>query len=126
MFEYHRAFSGFSVDDITKAAQFYGETLGIPLTENNGTFQLHLPGDRDTFVYSKPDHVPATYTIINFCVADIESAVDELAGRGVNFEILDSADEKGINRHGGPPIAWFKDPAGNWLSVLQEDVAPTG
>ena len=121
MFEHTKAFSGFSVDDIDRARQFYGETLGIRVSEHNGMLTLHLAGDRDTLVYPKSDHVPATFTILNFQVDDIDSAVTELAARGVRFESAEGADEKGVMRGRGPAIAWFKDPAGNYLSVLQQD-----
>ena len=122
MFEHTKAFSGFAVDDIAKARKFYGETLGLRTSEEHGLLTLHLAGDRDTLVYPKPDHVPATYTILNFPVDDIERAVDELAARGVSFERYEGfeQDERGIMRGEGPPIAWFTDPAGNLLSVLQE------
>ncbi|HKH16418.1 MAG TPA: VOC family protein [Solirubrobacteraceae bacterium] len=121
MFENTKAFSGFAVPDIEKAREFYGETLGLKTSEQNGLLTLHLAGDRDTVVYPKPDHTPATYTILNFPVDDIDKAVDELAARGVRFERYDDfgQDEKGIARGEGPQIAWFKDPAGNLLSVLQ-------
>jgi catechol 2,3-dioxygenase-like lactoylglutathione lyase family enzyme len=122
MFEHTKAFSGFSVDDIPKARQFYGETLGLRVSENHGILTLHIAGDRDTIVYPKgKDHTPATFTILNFPVPDIEPAVDELTARGVRFEHYDWVDGKGINRQGGPLIAWFKDPAGNTLSVIQQD-----
>ncbi|GII32848.1 VOC family protein [Planotetraspora mira] len=120
MFEHTRAFSGFSVDDIPAAKRFYGETLGIRVSEENGMLTLHIAGDRNTLIYPKPDHTPATFTILNFPVDDIESAVDELASRGVQFEFYDGTDDKGVFRRVGPPIAWFKDPAGNILSVLQQ------
>jgi predicted enzyme related to lactoylglutathione lyase len=120
MLEQSKAFSGFSVDDIPKAKQFYGETLGLRVSEANGMLTLHLAGDRDTLIYPKANHTPATFTILNFPVDDIETAVDQLVARGVRFEHYDWVDEKGINRQGGPLIAWFKDPAGNVLSVLQE------
>ncbi|GAA4584892.1 VOC family protein [Planotetraspora phitsanulokensis] len=120
MFEHTRAFSGFSVDDIPAAKRFYGETLGIPVSEEHGMLTLHIAGDRDTLIYPKPDHTPATFTILNFPVDDIESAVDALAARGVRFETYEGSDDKGIFRRVGPPIAWFKDPAGNILSVLQQ------
>jgi catechol 2,3-dioxygenase-like lactoylglutathione lyase family enzyme len=122
MFTNTGAFSGFSVDDLEKARRFYGDTLGIKTSEQNGLMTLHLAGGRDTLIYPKPDHVAATYTILNFVVDDIDKAVDELAARGVQFERYDGMgqDEKGINRGGGPYIAWFKDPAGNILAVLQE------
>ncbi|MBA2811017.1 VOC family protein [Streptomyces sp. KM273126] len=122
MFGTTKAFSGFSVDDIDAARKFYGETLGLRVSEHNGLLTLHIAGDRDTLVYPKPDHTPAAYTILNFPVDDIETAVDELSRRGVRFERYDhiKADDKGIFRGGGPLIAWFTDPAGNVLSVLQE------
>jgi predicted enzyme related to lactoylglutathione lyase len=118
-----RAFSGFAVDDIERARSFYGDTLGVRTTEENGLLTLHLGGDRPTLVYPKPDHAPANYTILNFPVADIEAAVDELSGRGVEFRRYDGfdQDDRGIFRGGGPLIAWFTDPAGNVLSVLQQD-----
>jgi catechol 2,3-dioxygenase-like lactoylglutathione lyase family enzyme len=125
MFADTKAFSGFAVDDLQKAREFYGETLGLRtsvLDEENGLISLHLAGDRDTLVYAKPDFAPATYTILNFQVDDVETAVDELTARGVRFERYDGfeQDEKGIARGQGPEIAWFKDPAGNILAVLQE------
>jgi catechol 2,3-dioxygenase-like lactoylglutathione lyase family enzyme len=121
MFEQTKAFSGFSVDDIPKAKQFYSVTLGMRVSEDYGMLQLHITGDRDTLVYPKEDHRPATYTILNFPVDDIDKAVDELAARGVQFERYEGAEqeEKGIHRGEGPNIAWFKDPAGNILSVIQ-------
>jgi catechol 2,3-dioxygenase-like lactoylglutathione lyase family enzyme len=120
MFEHTKAFSGFSVDDIPKATQFYGETLGLRVSEENGMLTLHLAGDRDTLIYPKDNHTPATFTILNFPVDDVDKAVDELTERGVQFERYEGAeqDEKGIHRGGGPLIAWFKDPAGNILSVI--------
>ena len=121
MFESTRAFSGFSVNDIPRAKQFYGQTLGLRVSEEHGMLQLHIAGDRDILVYPKENHTPATFTILNFPVDDIDAAVDQLAARGVRFERYDGADEKGIQRGNGPAIAWFKDPAGNILSVLQED-----
>jgi catechol 2,3-dioxygenase-like lactoylglutathione lyase family enzyme len=122
MFQDTKAFSGFAVDDIGAARAFYGETLGLRTSEEHGLLFLHLAGDRDTLVYPKPDHTPADYTILNFPVDDIDRAVDELEARGVRFERYDGTeqDERGIQRGGGPFIAWFKDPAGNVLSVLQE------
>jgi catechol 2,3-dioxygenase-like lactoylglutathione lyase family enzyme len=119
MFESTRAFSGFSVDDIPKAKQFYGQTLGLRVSEEHGMLQLHIAGDRDILVYPKENHTPATFTILNFPVGDIDAAVDQLAARGVRFETYEGVDEKGIQRGNGPAIAWFKDPAGNILSVLQ-------
>ncbi len=125
MFANTRAFSGFAVDDLDAAHKFYGETLGLNvsvLDERNGLISLHLAGDRDTLVYRKPDLVPANYTILNFAVEDIDEAVDGLTARGVSFERYEGfeQDERGIARGRGPHIAWFKDPAGNLLSVLQE------
>jgi predicted enzyme related to lactoylglutathione lyase len=122
MFADTRAFSGFAVDDLDRARQFYGETLGLNTSEANGLMSLHLAGGRDTVVYPKPDHMAANYTILNFQVDDIDGAVAGLAERGVRFERYDGfeQDENGIFRGGGPYIAWFKDPAGNILSVLQE------
>jgi catechol 2,3-dioxygenase-like lactoylglutathione lyase family enzyme len=125
MFADTKAYSGFAVDDLQKAQEFYGETLGLKtsvLDEEHGLMTLDLAGGRDTLVYQKPDFTPATYTILNFEVDDIDKAVDELAARGVRFERYDGMeqDEQGIARNGGPNIAWFTDPAGNILSVLQE------
>jgi catechol 2,3-dioxygenase-like lactoylglutathione lyase family enzyme len=114
------AFSGFSANDIAVAKAFYTEVLGLGVTEANGMLTLHHPGGRHTLIYPKPDHVPAAYTTLNFPVADIEAAVDGLVAKGVVFEAYPGLDARGINRHGGPLIAWFKDPAGNILSVLQQ------
>jgi catechol 2,3-dioxygenase-like lactoylglutathione lyase family enzyme len=116
-----KAFSGFAVDDLEKAREFYGETLGLKTSLENDLLTLHIAGDRDTLVYPKPDYTPATYTILNFPVDDIHEAVDGLSARGVKFLRYDefAQDEKGISRDAGPPIAWFTDPAGNILSVLQ-------
>jgi|SRR5215212_378568 len=123
MFTDTKAFSGFAVDDVPKAKQFYSETLGLRVTEEYGLLSLHIAGELDILVYPKPDHTPASFTILNFPVEDIDEAVDELTERGVRFERYDGfeQDEKGIFRGGGPLIAWFKDPAGNVLSVLQQD-----
>jgi predicted enzyme related to lactoylglutathione lyase len=122
MFENTKAFSGFSVDDVDRAKAFYGETLGLKVTEAHGLLTLHIAGDRPTIVYPKPDHTPAAFTILNFPVDDIDAAVDALVARGVEFERYDAMeqDERGVMRAGGPYIAWFRDPAGNILSVLQE------
>ena len=125
MFENTKAYSGFAVDDIEKANEFYSGMLGLKtsvLDEENGLLSLHIAGDRDTLVYHKPDFTPATYTVLNFPVDDVEKAVDELTSRGVRFERYDGfeQDEKGISRGPGPTIAWFKDPAGNILSVHSE------
>src|SRR3989454_10295637 len=122
MFKNTKAFSSFSVDDIKKAKEFYGQTLGLEVSETKEGLALQIAGGGQVFIYPKPDHTPATYTILNFPVDDIEEAVDELTSRGVSFERYDGMqqDKKGIHRGGGPYIAWFKDPAGNVLSVLQE------
>lgn len=124
MFENTKAFSGFAVDDLQKAREFYGDRLGIRTSPGpaDELLTLHLAGDRDTLIYEKPDFTPATYTILNFPVDDVDAAVDALAERGVRFERYEGfdQDEKGIARGQGPPIAWFKDPAGNILSVLQD------
>jgi catechol 2,3-dioxygenase-like lactoylglutathione lyase family enzyme len=125
MLENSKAYSGFAVDDIDKAREFYGKTLGLKTTvvdEENGLMSLDLAGDRGTLVYRSPGFTPASYTILNFPVDDIDEVVDELTRRDVSFERYDSfeQDEKGIHRGGGPLIAWFKDPAGNVLSVIQD------
>lgn len=122
MFEETKAFSGFAVDDIPAARTFYGETLGLAVTEDQGMLTLHIAGGTNILVYPKPSHVPATYTILNFPVDDIERTVDDLSERGVQFARYDGMDqdERGINRGGGPPIAWFTDPAGNVLSVIEQ------
>jgi len=122
---YKHAFSGYSIDDIEKAKEFYGSTLGVSLKESKEGLELQLPGAA-VFIYGKPNHVPATFTVLNFEVEDIDAAVDELKAAGVTLENYDSgpmkADEKGIYRGKaagyGPDIAWFKDPAGNILSVV--------
>jgi len=125
MFTNTKATNGFAVDDIEAAKRFYGETLGLGfsvMSEEFGVASIHLAGGRNTLVYAKPDFVPATYTILNFEVDDVDAAVDGLAERGVEFERYEGfeQDEKGIARGPGPSIAWFKDPAGNILSVLQQ------
>lgn len=117
-----RSFTSFSVDDLSAAEAFYGETLGLPVGVDDGLLTIHLAGGRDVVVYAKDDHAPATFTVLNFPVGDLEDAVDQLGARGVTFERYDQFDhdERGIARgDGGPPIAWFTDPAGNVLSVLQ-------
>jgi catechol 2,3-dioxygenase-like lactoylglutathione lyase family enzyme len=117
-----KAFSGFAVADLDEARKFYGETLGLDVSLENELLTLKLAGDRPTLIYPKPDFQPATYTILNFPVEDIDAAVDELSSRGVRFERYDGfeQDEKGISRtENGPPIAWFKDPAGNIIAVLE-------
>ena len=119
------AFSGFSVNDADAARRFYEDTLGLRTSEegSEGMFRLQLGGGGYVFVYAKDDHTPATFTVLNFPVPDVEKAVDELAGRGVRFERYENppTDEKGIMRAGGPLIAWFTDPAGNVFSVIQQD-----
>ena len=120
------AFSGFSVDDLEAARRFYEETLGLRISdvpEMEGLIRLHLGSGADVLVYAKPGHAPATYTVLNFPVPDVEKAVDELSARGVRFEHYEDppTDEKGIMRAGGPLIAWFTDPAGNVFSVIQQD-----
>jgi catechol 2,3-dioxygenase-like lactoylglutathione lyase family enzyme len=117
------AFSGFSVNDIQKAKDFYARVIGLEVAEEDGALRLSIGGGKTIFVYPKDDHVPATYTILNFPVDDIDKAVDELGRAGVTFEHYDMTDEKGIARGSatgnGPDIAWFKDPSGNFLSVLK-------
>ena len=118
------AFSGFAVDDIDAARTFYGDTLGLSVEDGPmGILTLQLAGDRPTMIYPKPDFTPATYTILNFPVEDVDAAVDELTARGVQMERYEGfeQDEKGIARGQGPDIAWFKDPAGNILSVLKPE-----
>lgn len=120
-----KAFSGFSVDDIQKAKEFYSRTLGLEVSESHGLLTLHCAGATSILIYPKPNHAPATFTVLNFPVDNVDKAVDELTKRGVRFEIYDEpglkTDEKGISRGEGPTIAWFKDPAGNILSVLEEN-----
>ena len=124
MLKNSKAFSGFSVNDVPKARQFYGETLGLETEEENGLLFLHLAGGHNVLVYPKPNHEPASFTVLNFPVDDIETTVDELFDRGIQFERYEGTevetDDKGIFRGGGPLIAWFKDPAGNVVSVLQD------
>ena len=123
MLEASKAFSGFSANDIGKAKEFYGKTLGLKVSESHGLLTLHLPGGNNVLIYPKPNHVPATFTVLNFPVNDVDQAVDQLTKRGVHFEIYDlpevKTDKKGIMRGNGPTIAWFKDSAGNILSVLE-------
>jgi len=127
MFKAKAAFNGFSVDDLAKARAFYGETLGLQVDNEGVGLRLHLPGGGTVFAYPKEDHQPATFTMLNFVVDNIDEAVDELTNRGVQFEHYDDGpktDEQGIFRgtakNQGPDIAWFKDPAGNVLAVLEE------
>ena len=116
------AFSGFAVDDTDRARAFYADVLGLRVETANGMLTLHLGSGAHVLVYPKPGHVPATFTVLNFPVPDIEAAVDELTGHGVEFLRYENppTDERGIMRAGGPLIAWFTDPAGNVLSVLQD------
>ena len=118
-----KPFSSFSVNDLQKAREFYGKTLGLEVKTEAEGLELHFPGNT-IFIYPRKNHVPATFTILNFPVKDIEAAVDDLSRRGVRFEKYDQGelktDEKGIFRGDGPTIAWFKDPAGNFLSVIEE------
>ena len=126
MFKDTKAFSGFSVNDLQKAKKFYGETLGIEVKDiEMGLLELHIAGNNNIIVYPKPNHEPATFTILNFPVDDVEKTVDELTLKGVVFEKYDypelKTDAKGISTDSrGPKIAWFKDPAGNILSVLEQ------
>ena len=125
MLQTRSAFSSFSVNDLKKASDFYGQTLGLKVSESEMGLEIH-PGDTDVFIYPKPNHTPATFTVLNFLVDDIDKAVDELKQKGVSFEHYDGeikTNEKGIHRNGGPSIAWFKDPAGNILSVVEKDEA---
>lgn len=115
-----RAFSGFSTDDLAKAKSFYADTLGLDVSDEHGILTLTLAGGGRVIIYPKPNHEPATFTVLNFPVDDIEATVDRLRAAGVEFERYPGLDqdERGINRDQGPPIAWFKDPGGNILSVL--------
>src|ERR1044072_4817412 len=122
MLETNKAFSSFSVDDLQKAKEFYAQTLGLKVKEAKEGVELH-PETTDVFIYPKPNHAPASFTVLNFLVDNIETTVDTLSGKGVKFEHYDGeikTDEKGIHRDGGPTIAWFKDPAGNILSVVEK------
>ena len=123
-----KAFSGFSAGEIPKVKEFYVGTLGLNVSELHGLLTLHLAGGKDVLIYPKPNHVPATFTVLNFPVKDVDLTVDELTKRGVRFELYDlpnlKTDEKGIMRGNGPTIAWFKDPAGNILSVIEETAKP--
>ena len=122
MLENSKAFSGFAAPDVAKENEFYSQTLGLKTSEDHGLLTLHLAGGNNVLIYPKPNYVPATFTVLNFPVDDVDRAVDELTERGVRFEHYNQGDlktdEKGIMRGNGPTIAWFKDPAGNILSVL--------
>jgi hypothetical protein len=124
VFKISKAFSGFSVDNLQKAKEFYSKTLSFDISEMNGLLNLHMGNGAKVLIYPKSNHIPATFTVLNIPVDNIEQAVDELTKRGVHFEIYDETDlktdNKGIFRDAGPNIAWFKDPAGNILSVLEE------
>ncbi len=121
MLKQQRAFSGYSADDIGAAKAFYAGTLGLDVTEQDGMLTLELAGGQRVLIYPKDDHQPATFTVLNFEVPDIGAAVDELTGKGVSFERYDGMpqDDRGIMTEFGPPIAWFADPAGNILSLIQ-------
>jgi predicted enzyme related to lactoylglutathione lyase len=122
MFRQSRAFSGFSTNDIERARKFYADTLGVDVSDDNGMLSLHLAGGGNVLIYPKPNHEPATFTVLNFPVKNIDETVDKLTNAGVQFERYDGMkqDQRGIMRDQGPPIAWFKDPAGNILSVLEQ------
>jgi len=126
MFSHAKPFYGFSVNDLEKAKKFYRDTLGLDVSDAPmDQLELRIDDDTKVFVYQKPNHTPASFTILNFPVVDVDHAVDELTERGVKFEIYKDGDlktdAKGIHREGGPKIAWFKDPAGNYLSVLEAE-----
>lgn len=124
IFKNTKAFSSFSVKDLEEAKKFYGQTLGLEISESEEGLNLQLKGGNDVFIYPKPDHTPATFTILNFVVDDVDRIVDELIKLGIRFQIYNKGqlktDDKGI-LHGKPKIAWFKDPAGNFLSILEND-----
>jgi predicted enzyme related to lactoylglutathione lyase len=122
MFGDSRAYSGFSSNDLAKAKKFYAETLGLKVTETMGNLMVHLAGGGRVLIYPKPNHTPASFTVLNFPVKDVDDAVEKLSKAGVEFERYPGfdQDERGVMRGSGPPIAWFKDPAGNILSVLKE------
>jgi predicted enzyme related to lactoylglutathione lyase len=128
MLKNSKAFSGFSAGDIPKVKEFYAGTLGLEVSETHGLLTLRLAGGNNVIIYPKPNHVPAAFTVLNFPVEDVDHAVDELKRRGVRFEQYDlpnlKTDEKGIMRGNGPTIAWFKDPAGNILSVIEQMGTP--
>jgi catechol-2,3-dioxygenase len=124
MFKVTKAFSTFSVNDLAKAREFYGKTLGLEVSSTaEGGIELRIPGGNNVFIYPKQNHEPGTFTVLNFPVSDVDESVDDLANRGVRFEHYEGelkTDNKGIFRGPGPTIAWFKDPAGNILSVIKE------
>ncbi len=123
MFRDIKAFSSFATNDLQQAKDFYGGTLGLEVSEDHGLLRLHLAGNAEVLVYPKPNHTPASFTVLNFPVPDIDQAVDGLIERGVRFDQYEGfdQDQKGVFRAAGPPIAWFKDPAGNVLAVLQDN-----
>ena len=123
MFGDIHAFSSFSVNDLAAAKKFYGDTLGLKVDGQPEGLTLRLAGGGSVFLYPKEDHVPATFTVLNFPVDDLPKAVERLGGLGVTFERYENTDDDGINRGEGPDIGWFKDPAGNFLSVLKADQA---
>jgi len=124
IFKNTKAFSSFSVNDLEEAKKFYGQTLGLEVSESEEGLNLQIKGGNDVFIYPKPDHVPATFTVLNFVVDDVNRTVDELSKLGIRFQIYNNGelktDDKGIFQ-GKPKIAWFKDPAGNFLSILEND-----
>jgi predicted enzyme related to lactoylglutathione lyase len=123
-FKNTKAFSSFSVKDLNEAKRFYGQTLGLEVSESDEGLILQTKGGIDVFIYPKPDHTPATFTVLNFVVDDVDRAVDELTKMGVRFQIYNKGDLKTDDRgifQGKPKIAWFKDPAGNFLSILEND-----
>ena len=128
MLEESKAFSGFAAPDIAKEKEFYSQTLGLKTSEDHGLLRLHLAGGNNVLIYPKPNHVSATFTVLNFPVRDVDLAVDELTRRGVRFEIYDlpdlKTDKKGVMRGNGPTIAWFRDPAGNILSAIEQTGEP--
>jgi predicted enzyme related to lactoylglutathione lyase len=124
MLQKSKAFSSFSVNDIQSAKEFYSRSLELEVSESNGLLSLHLADGNTVLIYPKPNHAPATFTVLNFPVDSVDKTVDELTKRGVRFQVYNepdlTTDKRGIFRGGGPVIAWFKDPAGNILSVLEQ------
>jgi predicted enzyme related to lactoylglutathione lyase len=125
MFDKKSMFSSFSVNDIHKAKEFYSRTLGLEVSESNGLLTLPLPSGSRVMIYPKAKHQPASFTVLNFPVQNVDQAVDDLSKRGVKFEVYDEpglkTDQRGVSRGNGPTIAWFKDPAGNILSIVEEE-----